>query len=375
MIIRLRHHHFIDSAVPPTHPLRMRIGLLLIAISTCLSANSVLAERHDKSCTAATATSTSIDTVQKDFKDWSGRCVRFTGLAMARHLFVDRQATLNSIDPDKPASDGSIRIYSKDSIALPLKPTFVELIGTLGSCIDQQAITAALQKQEPNMIIMTSGLCHSSSENYVDPISIVVTSKTPVPRLTEKEVPTDRRRLIDAPADMPGRARVIAAARAAVAALSAGDEAAFLKLNDPETAHDMVGLDGKAPEKWLQEDIDKAYAVFHDQAGSHGPFASVHLDETSQERVFIDRRNLNAKMSTPQETPSLIVCWCKTADCAGKWPVAFFDADNEPERPYACARTYEDVLGPNAGTAIEVDTTSRPNGFAEREWSKYRAAR
>jgi hypothetical protein len=38
-----------------------------------------------------------------------------------------------------------------------------------------------------------------------------------------------------------------------------------------------------------------------------------------------------------------IVCFCRESDCTGRWPIAQFDADNLPSRPYACMQVWADT--------------------------------
>jgi hypothetical protein len=247
----------------------------------------------------------------------------------------------------------------------------IEIVGKLGSCAARRIAIRAEEKQQPNIIIMLTGFCHFSDENFIDPISIAIAAETKVTRLTEKEVPPDRRRLIDAPANLPDRAAKVAAARSAVAALLARDETAFLKLHDPDTVSEMAALKGNAPYPQLRENFEEERAVFRKQAGAHGPFAGIRLGDT-QERVFVDRRKLDAAKTDGQASVPVIVCWCKTADCKDKWPVAPADAgDNEPDRPYACAWTtdYQNTHGHGRS----VETSSKGKGLAEPDWSKYRA--
>jgi hypothetical protein len=92
----------------------MRISLLLVAILFSLSAGPAPAKQQDKSCTPTVAAPATIATIQKDFKDWSGRCVRLRGLAYANHLFTDRMATLTLIGRFEAAGDESIAIYPEE---------------------------------------------------------------------------------------------------------------------------------------------------------------------------------------------------------------------------------------------------------------------
>jgi len=333
----------------------MRIGQLLIVVLASLPAGSALAGRSEARCTAATAIPATIDTIQKDFKDWSGRCVRLRGLELGQHLFTDRMATLKPIDRSQASANGSIDIYPEKLGSTPPDPAMVEIIGKLDSCTEQRAAFDALEKQKPRSIIMMTGYCHMSRENYVDPVSITVTSNKPITRLTEKEVPSDRRPLTDAPNDLPHRAAQIATMRAFVTAIAAGDEATWEKLLRPPS---LPPIGTPLPE-----------GAFLQAAQT---FAGIRPDGSSPERIFVDRTdvgNEHMKMVGPQ----LIACWCKTGDCTSKWPVTPQDADVMPERPYVCLRATMYIReGENDGP-IGFDGAPEP-GLAEPDWSKYPAA-
>jgi hypothetical protein len=69
------------------------------------------------------------------------------------------------------------------------------------------------------------------------------------------------------------------------------------------------------------------------------------------------------------EISHYLVCWCRTADCEGRWPVLSRDADNNPARPYLCAETNDYVIfrGPNT---IQARITEQSEGFAEPAWPR-----
>src|SRR3569833_1082872 len=128
----------------------MRILLLPLAFLACVSASSAMAERPEARCTAAAAIPATIGTIQKDFKDWSGHCVRLRGLLYAGHLFTDRMATLALMGRFAAAGDESIALYPEEAASGPAQPAMIEVIGKLGSCAEQEAAARALEKQQPN---------------------------------------------------------------------------------------------------------------------------------------------------------------------------------------------------------------------------------
>jgi hypothetical protein len=62
---------------------------------------------------------------------------------------------------------------------------------------------------------------------------------------------------------------------------------------------------------------------------------------------------------------TLFACWCTKTDCRGLWPVAAFDADNLPGRPYLCVRVNGYVMGFGKAIAIQAEVQAAREGLAE----------
>jgi hypothetical protein len=63
------------------------------------------------------------------------------------------------------------------------------------------------------------------------------------------------------------------------------------------------------------------------------------------------------------------ICFCRTADCSDRWPIAFNDADNDPWRPYACIQAKPRDDGPGRivlNTPIGVGWLREPGATAYR---------
>ena len=64
----------------------------------------------------------------------------------------------------------------------------------------------------------------------------------------------------------------------------------------------------------------------------------------------------------------VIVCWCKSADCTGKWPVFSADADALPDRPYLCVMLEQAQIYEREGWTTMATFRGAQYGFAEPDW-------
>jgi hypothetical protein len=317
-------------------------------------------------CTPARAVPSTIEAVQTDYKAWSGRCVSLSGILIRNHLYADRQAVLEPRAGWGKDVRHTIVLYDRNRIWSRRKPATVKVIGIIGSCADQNAAIEQMQLDNPNEIIMVSGYCHTSLETYIETASLRIISYDPIPRLVEAEVPVEGRELVEAPLDHPGRVEHVAAARAMVEALVTGNEETFRRLSRPEVQHDIDGLDGKPMPDWLKRNMHETHARFSDMKALRRRFAAVYPFGSRQERIFINRDDLQAVGN--ESYSQLIACWCTAVDCSGRWPIMTLDADNNSKRPYLCLQANDYVIFRQKDPAIQVEVASEQNGFAEPNW-------
>jgi hypothetical protein len=339
------------------------LALLLVCLMAAPNAASAKgANAWDTLCTPASATATTIKTITRDYHQWTGRCVRLRGILAGRHLLDDRTAMLEPGSPFAGESKHGLLLYalaSRDTARLPKgRPITIEVIGKVGSCADAHAAVEQMSRDSGD-IVMVSGYCHTSLETYVTPDIVRVLSRVPIPRLTEAEVPAERRKLVEARSASDGYDTHVAAARAFVAAIEAHDEAAYRRLRHPEVEDEIVELDGKPQPDWLREHIRDAHKDFIRQAVPHFALKA----GAREERVFIERDETDDSGSDPPDR--YIICWCTGPTCTGRWPILLTDADNDPVRRYFCATTGKYVLGPRRGSAIFVEAARSTDGFAE----------
>ena len=119
--------------------------------------------------------------------------------------------------------------------------------------------------------------------------------------------------LVAAPADWRHLAFVEERARLWISALQAGDRAGFVRLH-------------VAGEPEAEEAADLAF-------GRHRGFADIRRGRTPQRAIFVSR-----SAGDGDEDYSTTICFCRLDDCADRWPISAFDADNREDRPYVCTR-------------------------------------
>jgi hypothetical protein len=348
--------------------MRYWLILVLTVFGWLFAPGAALADKPDTRCTWATAQPTTIEAVQADYPAWAGKCVRLRGMAVGNHLFVDRFALLERTELYGEGARRSIVIYPERRSPNRTKAARIEVVGRIGSCAAANDAVAAMSANEPDSIIMVSGYCHTSLETYLRPSATRTLSSAEIPRLVEAEVPASDRPLVDLPSGLAGRDAHLAAARALARALALRDERAWRRISQPNLQADLDQLDGDMPVR-LRERMGEAHAEFRRQLRLHKAFAAIMPLSPARERVLTDRNEL-VGMKPTEAVERLIACWCKAADCAGRWPVIAFDADNDPRRPYLCITTGDYLLGPRKPTVIQAEANVKKSGFGEPRWAR-----
>jgi hypothetical protein len=340
----------------------LTILLSVLALSGTFVPTPLFAAAAPKSqaCTAASAAEARIDIVQRKLDIWLGRCVHLRGIAAGGRLFAGRAALADPLRPNQDVPTSSIALYPVTGVAPPRKAAWVELTGRIGSCAMAHDMVERLSAEEPGQIIMVSGFCHTSTEAYVEPSSIRPEPQSEVDRLTEAELPEAKRQLVAVAETGPGLKPYVAAAKAFVAAVAGGDEAGFRRLVAPMSQYELDQLGGAPQPDWLRDDL----------ASAHKAFAAVRRDNgyatLGEAKLFRERNQVG------ETKPSgLVVCFCRTAHCAGRWPVTPFDADRDPARPYLCIGTQTYLLGPGRPAVVAVEMDRPSLGFREPRWDAH----
>jgi hypothetical protein len=205
---------------------------------------------------------------------------------------------------------------------------------------------------------MASGFCHyTATANYLQAEDVRILSRREIPRLIEAEVAPENRWLVEAPADLPGYADQIETARDLIRAIIDGDMDRFLKRRFPDV--DLTR--GRNDEDWA-EDLSQARADFRRVASLRPLLAMLPRTGADRMRVLVSRSEIASLAENDGGRPILLVCWCKAADCTGRWPVSSHDVDNQTNRPYLCVLTVDK----------EAELRVYDRGFAEPRWSRPR---
>lgn len=138
--------------------------------------------------------------------------------------------------------------------------------------------------------------------------------------------------LVVAPESWEHRADIARLAGEFVAALQAGDRAA------------------------LKTFVRNDYAIEQLIAGEGTAIDALKAVKQRELKIFTQGA------STP-ETFSSEACYCLTADCSKRWPIARRDADNQKQRPYACLRI--DGVNEADGWRYKLDPSRDFDGLPE----------
>lgn len=319
-------------------------------------------------CEAPRSKSADLRDVLARIDKWQTRCVRLTGILADGKLYADRTALAERVRYERVRKvearpDGAITLYPDARRPGDASPMRVEIVGRIGNCAAVQDFVAAQKPLPDGRRWILDGLCRTSRARYVR-VSIVNVLDASVPRLREDEVSADRRPLVDASADAPGRDRHLDAARALAAALQKGDETAFRTLKRGISQAVFISP---------REDATEEQALkreFQALGTPDSPFMGVLL---ARPRMFVDQQKLDIAAAYGDTTPKpeFVTCWCRGADCTGKWPVIARDADNDPARPYACVRSFDQPWNaPQPLIKFEALLPRFP--FAEPAWPEAR---
>lgn len=268
-------------------------------------------------CTLRNSAATTVETIAANPERWLDRCVRLSGIAGA----LDLHSSLDSLyRSTRFGEDGNYvpanlkRRIGIDSVELRAHPLLrrearrIEAIGRVDSC-ERRVQRIRAQGGIPFL----GGYCHYESGPTVVVASYKIVSSQ-YRRLTGE---AQRRRvgnLVEPPGDWEWRSALEAVARDFAAAVRAADRdrlAALLSYGE--------GLEEQRIE-----------SIF--QSPAYRPMREGRVGET---RIFT--HTIGGRFR-PSDNGHVFahICYCRTPDCAGRWPIASRDADAGPDRPYVC---------------------------------------
>lgn len=290
-------------------------------------------------CTARNSVPASVSEIATHPENYRGRCVVTRGVMSAPHLFANVDGIyVQPKDRSNPSSSG-LRI-GVDNIEDQQVDRYrhVEIIGRVQDC---EPLRNAFHASAPQgEVLIVTGYCHYYNGPYLWIYNLRGTRGPRIERRLQNFGREDYGDLKPAPQEWPHRAQVEALAGQFFAALRSKDRETLSRLHFPDDK-------SRRPED-ERELLD--YLL-----DSHSPFEVLN----SEHIILID--------GTTYDEPdaySATVCFCRVASCSGRWPIATFDADNLPDRPYACSKI-EPHLGDDEHTQPVFDTPEETSGLAE----------
>ena len=273
-------------------------------------------------CTAAEAVRTSVVEIGSHPDRFLDRCVTVSGAFAGVSMYSGREGLYLvqrfGRDGNVPGANLVHRIGIDNQGLRDLRlryPQQAIVTGRVDSCARRYA-----RIQAAGGIPFLGGYCHYYSGPTIL-VSAYALTEARYERLTGEGARSAYGNLVAMPADWPHRAELEAVTAEFLQAIRAGDRAKLAALNEtnPETNEH-----GRALLFDLLQNPDSV-------------FAQLRTAAPAQAAVFL----LAAEDGTPlgrADGPAATICFCRTADCADRWPIALNDANNDPDRPYACIR-------------------------------------
>jgi hypothetical protein len=286
-----------------------------------------------KNCSARLAHPVRLESLASNPTRYLGRCLRISGLLIGRTLFtdVDGYYLRGAYESDSFHSGEDrfhIGLYMDDPLAEKIQTAQAfqtTVIGVAGSCE---------QLWGPN-VMMLIGTCH-----YAGGAILAAASLTPVPllRLTGESARIRVGNMHVAPADWPERATVTAFANRWLHDIESGDAADYGIVNGSDQYPDTADL------------------VFHDIPSPFETFRGTSIQP--QLEIFLTH---DQPPHHPDELHRVTIsCFCRIADCTGRWPISTMDAANAPQRPYVCMTLYREKDRDTAETETDGRHVEEP---------------
>jgi hypothetical protein len=307
-------------------------------------------------CTRQTAQPAAIRAIMTDPAGYRGRCVAVTAFSHGLMLYSSVEGyylagPLTGIDPAREP-EARERLGMENRRVMRRIPRGglrrVTAFGRVQICEELREMIEG--SAGPNEIVMLLGFCHMFNGPFLALDDVSVAPGSSPARLSGEANRARIGNLVAPPADWPHRAFVEAHARQYLAALRSGDRAAFARLHEPD----------QQPGAEASEAVAMAF-------GRHRGFRDIRTaPQPPQMVIFIQDAPGPGIWSAEDRDDDYAstVCFCRSGDCADRWPISTFDADNREDRPYVCASFVNYVVF-NGGTAPTFRTRGQPFGLPE----------
>lgn len=304
-------------------------------------------------CTRREAVRATVPQVAQHPDEYMDKCVLIDGVMHGHSMF----ATVDGVylkSPDVLDDTKSGQRIGIDGRSDENRPGY-QHVSVLGRIQDCDAIRAMVQASAgPDEVVMTAGYCHSAYGPYVYIHRLRYRPGAPFVRQVGDYERADYGDIEPVPANWPHRAMIETLAGKFLAALRARDRATLADIHFRN-----VGLE------WEDDEAQLLHFLLED---SKSPFASLRLSRSAPQMMILSYRYLAhpAPDDDPHEAEedySAFACFCRENDCSGRWPLASFDADNLPGRPYAC--TMIEPYASGHETVAHFRTPAEKTGLAE----------
>ena len=285
------------------------------------------AETPTPQCSAANSVQTTIAEIQRDANRFMNRCVQVSGLISGRTIYSGRDG-IYLVSRSRSANNQARANFEhrlgidSQQLGLPLgQPSWATVTGWVDSCEQRAARRQRAREARRDPLIGTlGGYCHWEAGLVLVPSDHVV-REVRVERLTGESARQRFGNLVRMPTDWPQRMAVDGFAADFLAALRARDRERMAEL------HDIRPTTGRQDDRAMLDML---------LSEPESPFAGIRDAEAPQMAIFVQREHDGSLRD--RDAPSALICFCRSADCTDRWPIAHLDADNSPDRPYACTR-------------------------------------
>jgi hypothetical protein len=299
-------------------------------------------------CSAQNSELATVPSIAAEPERYLGKCVALSGVMQRFFLFESVDGVyLQPREPLNPSSSGFRLGLDHISEVFSEEYRHVAITGRVQDC---EAVRGAVDASVgPNEIVLISGYCHYYNGAYVWVDELEPRRGRPFDRRMGSYERKDYGDLEPAPQNWPHRATVEALAEQFLQALRTRDRERLAGLHFRD-----VGLE------W--EDDEEALLRF--LLARDSPFADVRDGRAPPEQmILVERASLEP--DADDDNYSAIVCFCREPSCAGRWPIASFDADNVRARPFVCTDVHPYIVYRRVDRVPHFTTQIGSGGLAE----------
>lgn len=300
-----------------------------------LFAAAALAAQSPTPCTPETSIRTTVADIGRNSERFMGKCVTVAGpfggvsvYGSVEDIYLSSQFGPDGNYNRTAGRNGRLGLYSPDNALLRLKPVRtrrIEVTGTVDSCERRSDAARAQEKadlaQGKISLISLSGYCHFRRGAIVSAVDWSFDPPQRYERLTGEHAREVYGNIVEMDDDWPFARELHETSAAFLAAFRAGDRDRLMALHDFTDPKHVSNA--------------RVMTLLLDQPDS--PFAQIRSNPAPQTQFFVSRYEAGqVEAGKRPKLASGIACYCRTKDCTGRWPISRNDADNLPERPYAC---------------------------------------